>query len=148
MDQKLVAKASTTINAPVRKVWEALVNPTLIKQYMFGTNVVSDFKKGSPIIWKGEWEGRKYEDKGVILDAQPEKRFAYSHYSPLSGQPDKPENYHNVTIDLADQGSKTAVTLSQDNNADEKERAHSQKNWQMMLEGMKKLLESDQSKKK
>ena len=142
MDRKLIAKASTTIQAPVSKVWDALVDPAMIKQYMFGTTVASDFKKGSPITWKGEWQGKKYEDKGVILDLQPQRKLAYSHFSPLSGLPEKPENFHNVTIELADKGKQTLVSLSQDNNADEKERDHSQKNWEMMLSGLKKLLES------
>jgi uncharacterized protein YndB with AHSA1/START domain len=142
MDKKLVAKASTTIQAPAAKVWEALVTPPIIKQYMFGTNVASDFKKGSPITWKGEWEGKKYQDKGVILDVQPQRKLAYSHFSPLSGLPEKPENYHNVTIELVDKGKQTLVSLSQDNNSNEKERDHSQKNWEMMLSGLKKLLES------
>ncbi|MDQ6801158.1 MAG: SRPBCC domain-containing protein [Acidobacteriota bacterium] len=142
MDKKLIAKASTTIQAPVAKVWDALVNPATIKKYMFGTNVVSDWKKGSPITWKGEWEGKKYEDKGVILDMQPQRKLAYTHFSPLSGLPEKPENFHNVTIDLTGKGTQTLVSLSQDNNANEKEREHSQKNWEMMLSGLKKLLES------
>ncbi|HEY8180798.1 MAG TPA: SRPBCC domain-containing protein [Thermoanaerobaculia bacterium] len=142
MDKKLVAKASTTIQAPAAKVWDALVTPATIKQYMFGTTVASDFKKGSPITWKGEWQGKKYEDKGVILDLQPKRRLAYSHFSPLSGLPEKPENFHNVTIELVDKGKQTLVSLSQDNNANEKERDHSQKNWEMMLSGLKKLLES------
>ena len=142
MDKKLIAKASTTIQAPAAKVWEALVTPATIKQYMFGTTVASDFKKGSPITWKGEWQGRKYEDKGVILDLQPQRKLAYSHFSPLSGLPEKPENFHNVTIELVDKGKQTLVSLSQDNNADEKERDHSQKNWEMMLSGLKKVLES------
>ena len=142
MDKKLVAKASTTIQAPAAKVWEALVTPATIKQYMFGTTVASDFKKGSPITWKGEWQGKKYEDKGVILDLQPKRKLAYSHFSPLSGLPEKPENFHNVTIELVDKGKQTLVSLSQDNNANEKERDHSQKNWEMMLSGLKKLLES------
>jgi uncharacterized protein YndB with AHSA1/START domain len=142
MDKKLIAKASTTIQAPVAKVWDALVNPATIKQYMFGTNVVSDWKKGSPIVFKGEWQGRKYEDKGVILDLQPQRKLSYSHFSPLSGLPEKPENFHTVTIDLVDRGQQTLVALSQDNNADEKEREHSQKNWEMMLSGLKKLLET------
>ena len=141
MDRKLIAKTSTTIQAPVAKVWEALVTPATIKQYMFGTTVASDFKKGSPITWKGEWQGRKYEDKGVILDLQPQRKLAYSHFSPLSGLPEKPENFHNVTIELVDKGKQTLVSLSQDNNADEKERDHSQKNWEMMLSGLKKVVE-------
>jgi uncharacterized protein YndB with AHSA1/START domain len=141
MDKKLVAKASTTIQAPTAKVWDALVTPATIKQYMFGTTVVSNFKKGSPITWEGEWQGKKYKDKGVILDLQPQKKFAYSHFSPLSGLPEKPENFHNVTIELVDRGKQTLVSLSQDNNANEKEREHSQKNWELMRSGLKKVLE-------
>jgi len=141
MDRGLVAKASTVINTPVGKVWNALTNPTVIKQYMFGTTVVSDWREGSPIVWKGEWQGKKYEDKGVILQLKPQHLIQYSHFSPLSGKPDLPENYHTVTIELASDGSETTVSLSQDNNETEEERKHSEKNWQMMLEGLKKLLE-------
>ena len=71
MDENLIARASVTINAPGAKVWDALVNPEAIKQYMFGTNVVTDWREGSPIIWKGEWQGKSYEDKGVILQFKP-----------------------------------------------------------------------------
>ncbi len=138
----LIAKANTSISAPPDRVWDALVNPQMIKQYMFGTNVVSDWKVGSPITWKGEWEGKKYEDKGKILELAPGKRLRYSHFSPLTGQPDRPENYHTVTIDLSGDGSQTSVTLSQDNNPTEEARRHSEKNWSMMLAGLKKVLES------
>jgi len=141
MDKKLIAKASTTINAPAARVWDALVNPKIIKQYMFGTNVVSDWKKGSPIVWKGEWQGKAYQDKGVILELQPERVIRYSHFSPLSGLPEKPENYHTVTIELSGQGAQTVISLSQDNNATEQAREHSEKNWGMMLGSLKKLLE-------
>jgi uncharacterized protein YndB with AHSA1/START domain len=141
MDKNLIAKASTTINAPVAKVWDALVNPKLIKQYMFGTNVVSDWKEGSPIVWKGEWEGKAYEDKGKILEMQPERLLRYSHFSPLSGLPEKPENYHTVSIELSGKGAQTVVSLSQDNNPTEKAREDSEKNWGTMLAGLKKLLE-------
>ena len=141
MDKNLVAKASVLINATTDQVWKALVNPAAIKQYMFGTNVVSDFREGSPIVWKGEWQGKPYEDKGVILKLKPERTLQYSHYSPQSGLPDKPENYHTVTIELSGEGRQTRVSLSQDNNATEKEREHSEKNWEMMLTSLKKFLE-------
>ena len=55
MDKGLVANASIVINAPLGAVWDALVTPEAIKQYMFGTTVVSDCKEGSPIRWKGTW---------------------------------------------------------------------------------------------
>ena len=137
-----LAKASTTIDAPAGRVWEALVTPSIIRQYMFGTNVTSDWKEGSPITWKGEWEGKAYEDKGVIQKIQPGRLIQFTHFSPQAGLPDKPENYHTVTIELAEDGSeRTRVTLSQDNNPTDEARQHSEKNWGMMLDGMKKLLE-------
>ena len=135
------AKAEATINAPVNQVWEALTNPEMIKKYMFGTTVITDWKEGSKIIWKGEWEGKSYEDKGKILRFEPEKSLQYSHFSPLSGLHDNPENYHIVTIDLAKKDNETLVTLTQDNNPDEKTKDHSEKNWKMMLASLKKLLE-------
>ena len=142
MNKGLIAKASITINAPVDKVWDALINPDKIKQYMFGTNAVSDWKEGSPIVWKGEWEGKKYEDRGVILKLEPGHMIQYSHFSPLTGQPDLPENYHIVTIELSGKGKQTLVSLLQDNNATEEAREHSENNWNMMLVGMKKSLEN------
>ena len=136
-----VARAKATINASADRVWEALVTPSMIKQYMFGTNVTSDFKEGSPITWKGEWQGKAYEDRGVIKKSEPQRRLQYTHFSPLSGLPDKPENYHNITIELSPNGSQTGVSLSQDNNPTDEEREHSEQNWNTMLEGLKKFLE-------
>jgi len=141
MNNDLIAKASITIQAPNAEVWKALVDPAAIKQYMFDTNVVSDWKEGSPIIWKGEWQGKAYEDKGIILQLKPGRTLQYTHFSPLAGQPDKPENYHTVTIELAGDEKQTHVTLTQDKNATEQEREESEKNWEMMLTGLKKFLE-------
>ncbi|MFZ3167714.1 MAG: SRPBCC family protein [Candidatus Methanoperedens sp.] len=139
----LIAKASISINAPVGKVWDALTKPEVIKQYMFGTNVISDWKQGSPIFWKGEWQGKKYEDKGIILKLEPNRILQYTHFSPLSGQQDQdmPENYHTVTIELSAEGAQTRISLSQDNNPTEQARGHSENNWVMMLASLKKLLE-------
>jgi uncharacterized protein YndB with AHSA1/START domain len=137
----LIARSATVIEAPASKVWQALVTPSAIKQYMFGTNVSSEWKEGSPIVWKGEWQGKQYEDKGVIRQFTPEKALQYTHFSPMAGLPDKPENYHTVSIQLAPEGNGTRVSLTQDNNSTEQERAHSEKNWEMMLEGLKKFVE-------
>lgn len=141
MHDDLIAKASTTVAVPAAKVWHALTNPAAIKQYMFGTEMVTDWREGSPIVWKGEWQGKLYEDKGVILQYKPERTLQYTHFSPLAGQPDKPENYHTVTIQLSGQRDQTHIALMQDNNATREARDHSQKNWEMMLAGLKKLLE-------
>ena len=142
MKNTFIANAQVDINAPIAKVWDALVNPQKIRQYMFGTNAVSDWEEGAPIVWKGEWEGKPYEDKGVILKLKPERVLQYSHFSPLSGQPDVPENYHTVTIELSTKGAGTIVTLSQDNNATEEDREHSEQNWAMMLASLREFLET------
>ena len=141
MGKEIIARASITIRAPVAKVWDALVKPEIIKQYMFGTAVASDWKEGSPITWKGEWKGKAYQDKGVIKRINPPRLLQYTHFSPLTGEPDKPENYHTVTVELSEDPAGTRVVLAQDNNANEEAREHSETNWKMMLEGLKKLLE-------
>lgn len=89
----------------------------------------------------GEWQGRSYEDKGVILRFEPTRLLQYSHFSPLSGLPDTPEHYHTVTIELSDEGNRTRVSLTQDNNPSEEAREHSERNWQLMLAGLKELVE-------
>lgn len=142
MKNAFIAKATARIKAPASEVWAALTQPNLIKQYLFDTEVVSDWKEGSPIIYKGEWEGKAFEDKGKILKIEPERLLMSTHWSPLSDVPDSPENYHTVTYTLSGVGDSTEVTITQDNNSSGEEKAHSEKNWNMVLEGMKKMLES------
>jgi uncharacterized protein YndB with AHSA1/START domain len=142
MNKGLVAKASIDINASIEKVWEALITPAIIKQYMFGTDVVSEWEEGGSIIWKGTWEGKPYEDKGTILKVKTLNTLQYSHYSPLSGVPDLPANYHTLTYELSDEKGHTLVSLSQDNNADEKAKVHSEKMWTTLLVELKKVLEN------
>lgn len=85
MSKNMVAKATISIGAPKSKVWEALVTPDAIKQYMFGTDVEADWTHGSAITWTGEMKGKKYQDEGVILKMEPEQTLQYSHFSSLSG---------------------------------------------------------------
>ena len=139
--QQWIARAMTRINTQIEKVWDALINPDMIKQYMFGADVVSDWKEGSQIIWRGEWEGKSFEDHGMITKMVPRKILEYKHYSESSGLPEKEENYHTVTIELKNEDPGVLVTLTQDNNGSSEEKEKSEKNWTMMLESMKRLLE-------
>ena len=136
-----VAKVSVSVASPKSKVWNALIDPKIVARYMFGATVVSSWKKGDPIAWKGEWKGKPFEDKGIVLRIEPERVLSYSHFSPLSGKPDVPENYHTVTIELSEQTGTTLVQLSQDGNPTDEARAHSEKTWLTMLEGLKKTVE-------
>ena len=141
MEHKLISRSSTVINAPVNEVWDALTNPELIKEYLFGTKTVTDWKKGSPITYEGEWQGKTYKDKGVIVDIIPEKLLHTTYWSSMGGKEDKPENYNNVLYEVKEQNGGTLVTISQDNIKDEKELEHMNQNWGIVLDGMKQLLE-------
>ena len=141
MNEKYVAKVVIDIDAPKSKVWEALTEPDIIRQYLFGTEVMTDWQVGSPITYKGTWEGKAYEDKGVVLENEPEKLLVSTFWSSLSGVPDLPENYQTVRYELSAKNSGTRLVLTQDNNATQKDAEHSEQNWNMVLAGLKKLLE-------
>ena len=136
-----VATAETEIDASPDRVWEALTDPEQIKEYMFGSEVVTDWTKGSPIVWKGEYEGKKYEDKGEIVEIEPAERLKVTHFSPLSGQDDVPANYHTLLYELKEHGGATRVSLSQDNNPSKEAAEHSRANWEKMLAGLKQVVE-------
>jgi uncharacterized protein YndB with AHSA1/START domain len=141
MDRGLIAQAEVDIKAPSDRVWEALVTPSIIKQYFFGSHILTDWAVGSPILYRGEWQGKPYEDKGTVLELEPEHLLVVTHWSPLSGTQDAPENYHTVRYTLVPRGQATSVTIRQDNNASAEEVQHSEQNWAAVLGGLKVLLE-------
>ncbi len=115
------AQTNITIDTSLTKVWDALINPEIIKQYMHDAQIVTDWQVGSPIIWKGEWKGKTYEDKGTVLALEPHKLLKYSHWSPMSGGEDKPENYHEVTYELLESDGKIVLTFTQGNSPTQEE---------------------------
>jgi uncharacterized protein YndB with AHSA1/START domain len=137
----IVATAEIDIDAQPERVWAALTEPDQIEAYMFGTRVETTWAVGSPIVWKGEWEGKPYEDKGEIVEVEPGRRLTVTHFSPLTGQPDVPESYHTLTYELTGREGRTRVSLSQDNNPTEEAAEHSRGNWAMMLRALKEHVE-------
>ena len=142
MNETQTAKATITINVPTSKVWEALTKPEWIKQYLFGTEVTTDWQVGSPIRYRGVWQGKPYEDKGKVLQLESGKLLVSTFWSSLSGLPDIPENYKTVRYELSSEDGGTSLTVTQDNNSSEEEVRHSEENWTMVLNGIKRLLES------
>lgn len=132
---------NVTIKATPATVWKALTDPQIVKQYMFGSEVVSDWKVGESIVYKGIWEGKPFEDKGTILEIEPEKILKTTYFNPLSGLEDKPENYNNVTYDLISEGDSTRLTVTQDNIRNQESADQTAQNWRMILDSVKQLLE-------
>ena len=141
MVQKLIAEATIRIDATAEKVWKVITTPSLIKQYLLGTDVTTDWKEGSPITYNGEYNGKKYHDKGLIKKIEPEKLLQSTYWSSMGGKEDKPENYNTVTYTLAQKDGKTVVTIIQDNVLSEDEKKHATTNWNHVLDKLKEVVE-------
>lgn len=136
-----IATADVEISASPAQVWQALTEPEQIQTYLFGAEVHTTWEPGSPVTWRGEYDGQPYEDKGEVLECVPEQRLAVSHYSPLSGKPDQPENYVQVRWTLHDEGARTKVVLEQDGNPDEQAVAEAKENQSFVLQQLKEHVE-------
>ncbi len=136
--RRFEAITSVVIDAPRAKVWDALTNPAKVKLYLHGTDLSTDWTVGGPIIWRGEWKGHSYVDKGTVLAFEPERLLKTTHWSPMGGIEDTPENYHTVTYELSEDGGRTTLTLTQDNNATQAEAdTMAESNWGPVLQGLK-----------
>ncbi|HEX2628615.1 MAG TPA: SRPBCC family protein [Chitinophagaceae bacterium] len=142
MSKKLQVDLSITIDASPERVWNALTDPAIIKKYLFGTDAKSDWKKGSKLTYTGEWQGKPYVDKGEIVDIVPGKLLHTTYLSGNSGKADVPENYNNVIYTLEPRDGKTVVHLTQDNIESEEGVKKMEQNWGMVLEQMKKVVET------
>lgn len=139
-----VARAEVDVSAPRREVWRVLTSSGSHPEILMGAEVVSDWRLGSQIVWRGEWQGRAFEDHGRVIeldDRDEPWRIVLTHFSPLSGQPDLPENYHTLHFELEETPTGTHVTLDQDNNPTVEAAAHSRQNWETMLRGVKAVVE-------
>lgn len=135
------AKIQRTIHAPVSKVWDGLTQPELVKQYFFGTTLVTSWQPGSPIYFRGEWDGKPYEDKGTVLKFEPGKMLQYDYLSSWSDLEDRPENYQVITYRVKKKGENTILTIVQSKIDTLEKKIHSAQNWAALMKELKKLME-------
>ena len=136
-----VATAQTDVAAVPDRVWAALTEPEQIATYMQGSKVTTTWEVGSPITWDGEYDGRPYQDKGEVLTYDEPRVLSVTHYSPMMGQPDEPENYNTLVYTLTAAGDGTHLELTQDGNESEEQAEQFSQNWQGMLDGLKARVE-------
>lgn len=142
MSKKLISRSSIDINAPSTKIWEALVKPEIAKKYFFGAEVLTSWKIGSPIIFKGEFNGNKYEEKGVLLNVEPNTQLRYSHWSNFDGLPDEPENYRIWTFDIHRKDGTTQLSITEDNIPTDRQKGRSDEFWSVLLQKVKRIVEN------
>lgn len=138
-NQPFLCTYKTTINAPVEKVWSALTEPSLVKQYFFDSNLETTWKVGDPIYFSGEYEGKPYQDKGTVQAYEHQKSLSYTYYSNWSGLPDEPENYQLVTYVVSKVENGSELTITQTHFTQE-QADHSKDNWKIVVEGLSKII--------
>ncbi len=148
MENNLVVRNTIQINAPVAKVWEALTKPEWTKQYMYNCEVQSDWKQGSPVIWKMMHEGKPFIPvKGNVIKIQPGHLLLYTVFDPNVGMEDIPANYLNVQYELIDRAGSTLLEVTQDgyegaaNGEKRYQEAVDAGGWDSILAKIKELLE-------
>lgn len=136
------SSASIVVRAPRAAVWRALTDPAIVKRYFFGTDLVTDWKVGSPLFFRGEYDGKTYEDRGTVRAFDPERSLSYDYWSSMSGHEDEPELRHRITYELAERDGGTEVVIRQSNVDTAERAAHSAENWKTVLAAMKTLVEA------
>jgi uncharacterized protein YndB with AHSA1/START domain len=138
----MTAKTQITIHAAPSKVWAALTKPELVKQYFMGADMTADWKVGGKLKYTGEFQGKPFEEHGVIKQLEPEKVLQATNFSAASGKPDTPENYALVTWELEQRGADTVLSVSQDHIANDKGVDHAKGMWDVVLNGIKQVVEA------
>ncbi len=142
MSKELISKSSININASSSKVWEALVEPEIAKEYFFGAEVVTDWQVGNPITFNGEFNGNKFEEKGVLIKVETNKQLQYTHWSNFDGLPDEPENYRTWTFDIFEDSGSIQLSITEDNIPTEKKKERSDEFWNGVLTTIKQIIEN------
>lgn len=143
MNRKLLATTSISIHATPAEVWQALTTPEIIKQYLYGTDTSTNWELGSPITFSGEYDGKPYIDKGVILEIYPQRVLSYSYWSSLSGRDDFEDNYAHITYHISSFDEETTLVITQDNLEDDEEVVKAEENWMNVSKDIKRVVESN-----
>jgi len=140
MEQYIVQR-SIWLNALPEVVWDVLTNPEKTKRYFFNCRVISDWKPGSPILWKGRiFLFKEIELHGEIVDVLPEKLLKYK----LNNTRD--DSVSTVTDVLTPENGGTLLTISDDvgQGPGALERYNrSIKGWDKVLKGLKKVVDDE-----
>lgn len=152
MSEPLFVKNTITIKVSAEKVWDALTNPVQTKKYMFGCETVTDWKQGSTLLWRGNYQGKEMVFvKGNIVEIDYGKFLAYTTIDPNSAIDDVSENYLTVTYSLAEENGQTVLTVTQGDYSKvaEGQRRYTEaynggEGWNPILVEIKKLVEAEE----
>jgi uncharacterized protein YndB with AHSA1/START domain len=131
-----------TIKAPIQKVWDVLTKPEFVKQWQYGSKLITDWQKGSSIRFVTEWNGKVLEQWGTVVDVVPPTLIKYSLFAPRPGVEDKPENYFFMIYQLTQQKDSVLLEIIQEDNRQGAVQAEVQGEENPVLKGLKEMCES------
>jgi hypothetical protein len=139
--KRLSLEVHALIEASIKDAWKLLVDPVRLGRLFWESTVESDFVPGRPIVWRGTWEGKPFEDRGTIKAVKKPSLLQYSHWAPSSG-PDIEANHSLLTWRLSAEKKGVHVSFSHENIATEEMKEHSRQMWSQLLARMKEMLEA------
>ena len=134
--------STIVLNAPAEKVWHVLTEPKLVKQWQYGSDLITDWKAGNEIRFRNEWEGQVFEQWGTILEVVPNQKIKYSLFFPRPGLEDKPENYFIMSYVLSEENHKTKLEIIQEDNRPGAVQEEPQGEENPILQGLKAIIEA------
>jgi len=128
------------IEAHPAQVWKMLTDPVKMGELFWGSTVESDFTPGHPIVWKGVWQGKSFEDRGSVQRIEENVLLQVTHWTPSSG-PETAENHTVLTWRIRAEGTRVCVTLDHENIRTKESRDHNEGMWKQLLGRRKETLE-------
>ena len=134
--------STITLNASVKKVWDTLTKPELVKLWQYGSDLITNWDVGSEINFRTEWEGKVFEQWGKILEIRPTEFIKYSLFAPGPDLEDKPENYFVMTYNLTDENERTKLEIIQEDNRPNAVQEEPQGEENPILKSLKEVVET------
>ena len=104
------------INATAQKVFDTLTKPELVKLWQFGKVLETDWKVGSEIKFKAQYDGKVLEQWGRVLEIQPNKLIKYNLFTPQPDIKDEQKDYAVTSYVLTAEEAQTKVEIIQEDN--------------------------------
>jgi uncharacterized protein YndB with AHSA1/START domain len=129
----------TYIRTSPEKLWQALTDGSLTRQYWSGRRVESDWTVGAPVTF---WFDGKVSDSGKVLECDPPRRLSYSfHVEFVEALRSEPPS--RVTFEIEKRDAQVKLTVTHDEfEPGSKVFAAISGGWPVILSSLKSLLET------
>lgn len=127
------------IRTSADKLWNAITDPELTRQYFHSTEVKSDFRKGSTIDYMLTGDDGKTRSAvtGDIVEVEPMRRLVHSFGFPSNEDPPS-----TVTYEMEEMGDVVKLTLTHEFESEDDTFRGTRDGWPPILSGLKTLLET------